>query len=181
MVQQTRVPEYDLQLSVSHTDEYLVAGICNAATIGIDIERHRKRRFLDIAQHLDWPRATWDPPESLQADGFYHLWTLWEAAIKSCSVDSATGAEAIFELIIPELSIGVPTAIPAHDWFAGSWQCPNTFWLSVITDSPEIPDIRLFLVNGLKSARLTPQINEIASDDGLLDPEIFRQEHADPN
>lgn len=178
IVRPNQAPKHDLQLSLSHSGDYLVAGICNAATIGIDIERIRKRRFSEIAQHLDWPRVTWTPPESLQTDGFYHLWTLWEAAIKSCSTDSATVPETIFNLIVSELTVGVPAATPTHDWFAGSWRCPNTFWLSVITGSPEISDIRLFLVNGLKSAQLTPQISEITSDDGLLDPEIFRQKQA---
>lgn len=174
MVQQNQPPKHDLQLSLSHSGDYLVAGICDAAAIGIDIECDCRRRFTEIAQHLDWPRETWDPPNTLQAGGFYHLWTLWEAAIKSRSVDSATVPGSIFKLIVPELIVGKPAAALMQGWFARSWQCPGAFWLSVIANCPGEPDIRLFVVNGLKSANDRQHINEFVADDGLLSPEIFR-------
>jgi len=168
------VLQNDLHLSLSHSGDYLVAGICNAAPIGIDIERHQERPFTKIAQHLDWPGGTWDPPGSLKADGFYHLWTLWEAAIKSCSSMSGVQAESVFRLIIPALTAGTPDTMPAQDWLAGSWQCPGRFWLSIIAADSEVPDIRLFVVNGLESAKQMLQISEITNDDGILDPEIFQ-------
>ena len=178
IIQQNHPSEHDLKVSLSHSGEYLVAGICNAATIGIDIERDSERRFSDIAQHLNWPRATWDPPGVLKADSFYHLWTLWEATIKSCSADSGTLPESVFRLIAPEFTAGRPSASLTQDWFADSWRCPGHFWLSIVANCPQVPEIRLFLVNGLKSARQAPQICQIANDDGCLSPEIIRQEQS---
>ena len=175
-VHQNQATQNLLHLSLSHSGNYLVAGICNAAPIGVDIERHRKRQFTEIAEHLDWPGAVRNPPGSLQADGFYHLWTLWEAAIKACSTEPGTLAASIFKLIIPELAVGTPNARSTQDWFARSWQCPANFWLSVIAGCPVAPDIRLFLVHGLKSAKQTPQFREIANEDGFLDPQIFYPE-----
>ena len=179
VVLQSQVPQKDLHLGLSHSGDFLVAGICNAAPIGIDIERYRKRQFTEIAQHLDWPPVTWDPPGLLQADGFYHLWTLWEAAIKSCSTKPGVLAASVFKRIIPELAIGTPNATQTQESFARSWQCPEDFWLSVIAGHPDVQDIRLFVVNGLKSAHQTPQISEIANDNGLLDPDIFGQEQSE--
>lgn len=179
VVEQKQAPEHGLRLSLSHSGEYLVAGICNAAKIGIDIERHCTRRFTDIARYLDWPRVTWDPPGTLRVDGFYHLWTLWEAAIKSCSGDSTTVPASVFKLIIPELAVGTPATAFAQDWFAISWLCPDAFWLSTIVVYREEPEVRLFLVNGLESTKQTPQFSEFVADDGLLDPEIFRREPAE--
>jgi len=178
-VEQGQVAKDDLRLSLSHSGEYIVAGICNATTIGVDIERQVKRRFTQIARHLDWPRGTWDPPNTLQASGFYHLWTLWEAAIKCCSADSGVLSKSVFNLIIAELTAGTPTTTLTQGWLASSWQCPNHFWLSIITAFSEVPEIQLFLVNGLKSAKQAPQISQMANDSGFLNPERLRQEHAE--
>jgi len=178
IVQKHLTTECDMQLSLSHSGEYLVAGICNAAIIGIDIERHCKRRFSDIARHLDWPQALWDPPGSLDAEGFYHAWTLWEAAIKSGSAESRPPAESVFKLLITGHDVGTPGAILKQNGFAYSWRCANHFWLSIITAHRKTPDIRLFLVNGLKSAGQSLQISEIASALGHLDPQIFQREQS---
>jgi phosphopantetheinyl transferase len=176
IIQQSQVTQNHLHLSLSHSGNYLVAGICNAAPIGVDIERHRNRRFTEIAEHLEWPGVVRDPPGSLQADGFYHLWTLWEAAIKACSTEPATLAAAVFNSIMSGLAAGTPNARSTQDWFARSWQCPGNFWLSVIAGCPVAPDIRLFLVDGLESANRTTQIGEIANEDGVLNPQIFHHE-----
>ena len=175
IVRQNQATQNLLHLSLSHSGNYLVAGICTAAPIGVDIERHRKRRFTEIAEHLDWPGVVRDPPVPLQADSFYHLWTLWEAAIKVCSTEPGTLAASVFNLIIPGLAVGTPNARSTQDWLARSWQCPGNFWLSVIAGCPVAPDIRLFLVDGLESAEETTQIHEIANDNGILDPQIFHQ------
>jgi len=178
MIRQTPGAQWQLHLSLSHSGDYLAAGICSAAPLGIDIECNRKRRFTEIAQHLDWPAVIGHPPDSLEADGFYHLWTLWEAAIKSCSSETDANAESVFKLLVPELTVGIPDTRPTQDWLAGSWQCPGRFWLSVIARDPHISGIRIFVVNGLESLKQTPQISEIAVDDGFLKPEIFRRQHS---
>ena len=177
MVQKSPLEQHRFHLSLSHSGDYLVAGICNAAPLGIDIERNCERRFTEIARHLEWPEMTWAPRGSLPADGFYHLWTLWEASIKSCSTEPGAVAESVFKRIVTELNVGMPHNIRTHDWFARSWQCPEHFWLSAVTPNMNISDSRLFVVNGLTSVNKTPQINEITNDEGFLDPKIFEHEN----
>lgn len=177
-VRQSPEPAHELRVSLSHSGRYLVAGVFNGETIGIDVERCRTRRFAEIARHLDWPRAVWSTDGRLCANRFYHAWTLWEAAIKACSDESRRAAESVFGNIILALTLGTPCQVVERPWFAGRWRYRDRFWLSIVGTGPHAPDIRLFEVNRLNSDPWTPQIHEIATTNGHLSPEIFQREEA---
>ena len=72
--------------SVSHSGGYIAVAVGCRAGMGVDIERHRPRRFLALAEHWFHPNE-FECVRALagdaQAQAFFRIWTLKEAALKS--------------------------------------------------------------------------------------------------
>lgn len=76
----------NITFNLSHSQEHALIGICREKTIGVDIECHREREFLGIAEHVfseqecEMLNTT---SENEQIDAFFHIWTQKEAFIKA--------------------------------------------------------------------------------------------------
>jgi hypothetical protein len=168
IVRKAPAPDHDLHISLSDSGELIVAGICNRAPLGIDIERCRPRRFSAIAAYLDWPETI----GTLDSDRFYHAWTLWESTIKVCAADDRPSAASVFRLLTAQLAVGTPVDVIGQSWFARSWRYCNSYWLSAVSALDTLPEVRIFRLERLNSDIQTSQISEMTSENGQLDPEI---------
>lgn len=147
-------------LSLAHTDDLLLAAVADAqtGTIGVDIERLRLRRYAAIARHLSWPASFWHDDAPTREE-FLHLWTLWEALFKSMPGATFPEVRAAFGEQAGRVRAGIPGALRAGAWCGQSWQCPGLCWLSIVAQSAQWSDVRLFRVDRLagdvESARIT--------------------------
>ena len=82
-----------IEVSLSHSGCWVVAGISRGALIGVDIEQARPGRDTEgMARYLGWDTHPND------TDGFYRQWTLWEALVKSRQGSrSGPGVEAVLD------------------------------------------------------------------------------------
>lgn len=80
-----------LSFNVSHTDGYIILGICLSYIIGVDVENTLKvRKIMDIADHVfadSEKTALVNLGDSqMQRQRFFNLWTLKESYIKACGM-----------------------------------------------------------------------------------------------
>lgn len=76
-----------IHFSISHSRSLLAVAVSRSGPIGVDIEQVRQREFRALAQQWFHPEeaAALKPLEPQQlALAFYRLWTLKEAALKTC-------------------------------------------------------------------------------------------------
>lgn len=76
--------------SISHSRGWVAVAISPSMPVGIDIEAHKPRNFVEFASHWFHPEEAKllnRYPVSDQAPVFYELWTLKEAYIKFAGLD----------------------------------------------------------------------------------------------
>jgi hypothetical protein len=86
-------------------------------------------------------------PANPSPDQFFHLWTLWEASLKTMSDGLLLRPAAAFLALAPHADAGRPARIVSDDWHATSWVRPDRFWLTVVTDAPAPNDLRIIAAN----------------------------------
>jgi phosphopantetheinyl transferase len=88
-------PLADVSVSLSHSADWIAAGLARGGRLGIDVERENPRRR--IAAMADW--MSWR--DCHEADAFYGAWTYREARIK-CSGEAPPSGAA---LLPPEVGV----------------------------------------------------------------------------
>ena len=88
-------PLADVSVSLSHSADWIAAGLARGGRLGIDVERENPRRR--IAAMADW--MGWR--DCHEADAFYGAWTYREARIK-CSGEAPPAGAA---LLPPEVGV----------------------------------------------------------------------------
>lgn len=78
--------DYDINFSVSHSDEYIVVAI-SKSRIGVDIERIKDRDYIKVARRF-FDHKEYKNIENIK--DFYILWTLKEAYTKMLGVNLNT-------------------------------------------------------------------------------------------
>jgi len=67
----------DLNVSLSHSGQWVAVSVARQLRVGLDIEVMAKRRNTsELAEFLGWRDGGSDPVN------FYYRWTLWEACVK---------------------------------------------------------------------------------------------------
>jgi phosphopantetheinyl transferase len=132
-----------LGISLSHSGSIAVVAISDCATLGVDVEVIRARRYGRIAEYLDWPAIAPGVPADPSPDQFFHLWTLWEASLKTMPDARLLRPAAAFLALAPQTDAGHPARIASDNWHATSWVRPDRFWLTVVTDAPTPNDVRI--------------------------------------
>lgn len=95
-------PEHpDWHASISHSGPYVASIVSKHARYGLDIEYPmRSRDWPALAERaFSQPETAWilaAPPEE-QAERFYRIWTLREAAFKAGMLTSVVGQEPVFD------------------------------------------------------------------------------------
>jgi hypothetical protein len=136
-------------MSLAHTGDLLVVAIAKAGSLGIDIERPRKRRYAAIADFLDWPPELWAQVGTPTPDEFLHLWTLWEALFKSTADMALADVRSLFVNQIDQVRPGVSGILGGDLWLGQSWKIPDLCWLSVVVGGSNMPTTDLFRVDRL--------------------------------
>lgn len=94
----------DLVFNLSHTAGLIVLGITRGGELGVDTENIIERSPpLEISRRYFSPRETGDLlalPQALQAERFFHYWTLKESYIKARSMGLALPLEQ-FSFLFP--------------------------------------------------------------------------------
>jgi 4'-phosphopantetheinyl transferase len=147
-----------LEFSLSHSDDWALAGFARGRAIGVDLEAIRA-----IADYRDLAESNFAPAETAallrlqldqQIDGFFACWTRKEAYVKALGIGFSLDPSTFVVRVEP--SEGVET-IPASEtarahWLWGVRPLPN-FWAAVALENPaagiEPPKIRLATYSGL--------------------------------
>lgn len=153
-----------MQISLAHSGPYLVASTSACGPVAVDLEVIRERRYTGIARYLDWPAHTW--ANGMEANAFFHLWTLWEAAIKLASARPGIVAAELFANFAGEIDAGRPAQIRVGERIAQSWQCAERFWLSVLAENTA--EIRLFHVRSLPPEAHGAEVEDVEMHCGSL-------------
>lgn len=130
-------------ISLSHSGSITAVAISDCETLGVDVEVIRSRGYSQITEYLDWPIVAPGVPANPSPDQFFHLWTLWEASLKSMSDAVLLRPAAAFLALAPHADAGRPARIVNDDWHATSWVRPDRFWLTVVTDAPAPDDLSI--------------------------------------
>jgi phosphopantetheinyl transferase len=138
----------ELGISLSHSGPIAVAAVTDCATLGVDVEVMRKRRYRQIAEYLDWSSYAPGLPTDPSPNQFFHLWTLWEACLKAAPEAQLLQPAAAFLALGPLTDAGCPAQLTSDNWRALSWVRPDRFWLTVVTDTPGPADVRLIAADG---------------------------------
>ena len=80
------IPEYEIFCSISHSGNSVVVAFSTYSEIGIDIEKHRERKFEKLVKNYFHPKefkVFKTLHESEKLDWFYTHWTLKEAMAKA--------------------------------------------------------------------------------------------------
>ena len=80
------IPEYEIFCSISHSGNSVVVAFSTYSEIGIDIEKHRERKFEKLVKNYFHPKefkVFKALQESDKLDWFYAHWTLKEAMAKA--------------------------------------------------------------------------------------------------
>lgn len=133
-----------LAVSLSHSGPIAVVAVSDCATLGVDVEVMRARRYGRIAEYLEWPTVV---PADPSPDQFFHLWTLWEACLKTTADAQLLRPAAAFLALAPHTDAGHPTRVASDNWHATSWVRPERFWLTVVTGTPGTNDVRIIAVD----------------------------------
>jgi phosphopantetheinyl transferase len=98
-------PVRDVSVSLSHSQDWIAAGLARGGRLGIDVERENpRRRVAAMAEWMGWP-------ECHEPDAFYSAWTYHEARIKCRGGESPRGDEGV-----PPLAHGAPTSRHHAHW-----------------------------------------------------------------
>lgn len=161
-------PLESVALSLSHTDELLVAVVSDSGPVGVDVERprKRKRRYAAIANHLGWPSSLWARAGDPTEDEFLHLWTLWEAVFKSMPNASFAAVRDAFSNQAAITRPGAVGATHGEHRSAHSWRCNENCWLSVVVQSLRAPEIALNRVDRLAGDVESAGIQTIIAPEG---------------
>jgi len=156
------------QLSLSHSGDLLVAAVSdgNGGSIGVDVERPRQRRYAAIARHLGWSPSLWAQAGAPTQEEFLHLWTLWEALLKSMPHAAFADVRRVFANQVGQVRAGAVGVVHGNAWSARSWQCSGRYWLSVVAGSAQIPAIRSFRVDRLAGDVESARIKTIIAAEG---------------
>ncbi|SVC28089.1 uncharacterized protein METZ01_LOCUS280943 [marine metagenome] len=80
------IPEYEIFCSISHSGNSVVVAFSTYSEIGIDIEKHRERKFEKLVKNYFHPKefkVFKALQESEKLDWFYTHWTIKEAMAKA--------------------------------------------------------------------------------------------------
>ena len=80
------IPEYEIFCSISHSGNSVVVAFSTYSEIGIDIEKHRERKFEKLVKNYFHPKefkVFKTLQESDKLDWFYTHWTIKEAMAKA--------------------------------------------------------------------------------------------------
>ena len=80
------IPEYEIFCSISHSGNSVVVAFSTYSEIGIDIEKHRERKFEKLVKNYFHPKefkVFKALQESDKLDWFYTHWTIKEAMAKA--------------------------------------------------------------------------------------------------
>jgi phosphopantetheinyl transferase len=117
--------------SVSHSGGYAAVATSRARALGIDIESHRPRDVISLAQfafHPDEATALAKHPKALEC--FYSLWVLKEACAKALRLELLDALRTCVFTIEDEISAGaLPTRQP---WQAYVWRVRPEMSLGVV-------------------------------------------------
>lgn len=127
-----------VDVSLSHSDRYVVAAVSTLGQVGVDVELRRdvtpgveERCFTP--RELRWLRACPDPK-----DAFFRLWTLKEAYLKATGEGLATDPRRLeLRLTDATATLEAPTN-PGPPWRFGSWRLAGA-WLSVCVQGGDVP------------------------------------------
>lgn len=89
----------DLQFNLSHSGHWVALAVARGLSLGLDLEtRQRQHSLLEIAQRYYHPleqTQLQSLPKEQQADYFYRLWTLKEAALKAIGAGISAGLDKV--------------------------------------------------------------------------------------
>ncbi len=72
-----------LEFNLSHSGETALVGLRLEKAIGVDIEYHRTREFIDLAEHVFSEKEYQSVAATKSIDVFFHIWAQKEAFIKA--------------------------------------------------------------------------------------------------
>jgi len=153
-------------VSLAHSGGWLVAAVGDEWPIGVDIERCRERRHAAIARHLAWPASWWARDGVPTADEFVQLWTVWESLVKAMTGAAHGEVRAAFDTRATVHVAGAAGAVAGDGWAGWSWQCPGSFWLSVVCGHASLPAVRLLRVDTLAADVESARIQTITAPAG---------------
>jgi len=127
------------QIAISHCRRFACAAARQGdAGLGIDVQAVEPRNVYRLAGYMGWRELLGADikDEKLAANRFFHLWTLWEAAVKCDGALLMSAVTPAFTALLPGLRPGVEASWSDGGYWAYSKRLGDGYWMSIISATP---------------------------------------------
>lgn len=130
---------HQLEFNLSHSGETALVGLRTEKMIGIDIEYHRDREFLGIAEHVFSEKecvSLCAMNEVQQVQAFFHIWVQKEAFIKAVGQGLSYPLKDFSVSPLPPATLLESLHEAKSDWFLHSFEPNKNASAAIVTLNP---------------------------------------------